>query len=296
MMNGNVFNIQKYSVNDGDGIRTMVFLQGCPLRCQWCANPESQAIKPPLMFTGDKCIACGLCLAACRENAFSAIGTIDRNACISCGKCADECPSEALELKCRPRSVEDILAEIEKDRMFYFMSDGGVTFSGGEPYVQWEFIKELGEALKKKGLHLAVETTGFAKWEHIEYSVDLIDLFLYDVKAMNDEIHKKYTGVSNERILKNIRMLGRLKKRIIVRVPLMGGINDDEENIRQTAALAVVVGADAVHLLPYHELGAVKYQKVGMNYACDATTPAEEDAERLKKLVEAMGIPCVLRG
>ncbi|MDL2236275.1 glycyl-radical enzyme activating protein [Christensenellaceae bacterium OttesenSCG-928-K19] len=295
-MDGNVFSIQKYSVNDGDGIRTLVFLQGCPLKCQWCANPESQAIKPPILFTGDKCIACKLCLAACPTGALRNIGDIDRSKCISCGKCAEECPAEALELKCKPRSIKELVDEIEKDRMFYFMSDGGVTFSGGEPYVQWEFLKELGDALKKKGHHLAIETTGFAKWEHIEHSVDNIDLFLYDIKSMDDEVHKKYTGVSNKLILENVRKLGELGKRIIVRVPLMGGINDDEENIRKTAELALEVGADALHLLPYHEFGTVKYGKIGKEYECDATTPTEEQTAELKEMIEKMGIPCVIRG
>ena len=141
--------------------------------------------------------------------------------------------------------------------MFYFMSAGGVTFSGGEPYAQWEFLKECSAAVKKMGFHVAIETTGFAKWEHIEVSVDNIDLFLYDIKAMDDDVHKKYTGVSNLLIHDNLRRLGGLKKRIIVRVPLMGGINDDENNIRETAKLAIEVGAEAVHLLPYHEFGAV---------------------------------------
>ena len=296
VLKGNVFNIQKYSVNDGDGIRTLVFFQGCPLKCQWCSNPESLAVKPPVLFTGNKCIACMMCLEKCSTGALNNIGSIDRKKCTACGNCAAECPSEALELKCRQYTIKELLDEIEKDRMFYFVSGGGVTFSGGEPYVQWEFLKELSDALKKKGLHLAVETTGYAKWENIEYSSSNIDLFLYDIKSINDEIHKKYTGVSNKLIIENLKKLGELGKRIIVRVPLLGGINDDKENIRKTVELAKEVGAEAVHLLPYHELGSVKYGKIDREYMCDAETPSDEWIEELKSFVEEMGIPCLVRG
>jgi len=224
------------------------------------------------------------------------IGKIDRRKCSSCGKCAEDCPSEALEMKCRSYSVAELVDEVEKDRMFYLTSSGGITFSGGEPYLQYKFMKYFSDSLKKKGFHIAIETTGYTKWEHIEHSVDNIDLFLYDLKTMDDEVHKKHTSVSNKTILANLRKLGEMNKRIIIRIPLLGGVNDDKENIIRSANKAIEVGAEAVHLLPYHEFGKIKYERIGEVYMCDAVTPSDAKIEKLKKMIENMGIPCIVRG
>lgn len=287
-----IFNIQRYSLHDGNGIRTLVFFKGCPLRCEWCSNPESQNTKPELVFTSDKCIGCGKCLEVCPTGARKNNG----KDCILCGKCAEVCPTEALELIGKQMSVSQIIREVEKDRKFYQTSSGGVTLSGGEPLMQWKFAVELIREFKKKYIHVVVETCGYAQWEHFEVIADLADLILYDIKHMDSEVHKKYTGVGNELILENAIKIARKKRNIILRIPLLEGVNVDEENIYAVANFADELDINEIHLLPYHRYGESKYKKLNREYRCLVSTPDDERIAELKEIIESKGISVKISG
>lgn len=279
---GVVFNIQKYSVNDGSGVRTVVFLKGCPLACAWCSNPESQRMESQLLFTPDKCIQCGNCAKVCPN---------DPEDCTACGKCAEVCYAEAKELSGKEMTVGEVLAEVEKDRIFYKNSGGGVTLSGGEALMQWEFAAALAEALKTKlFLNVAIETTGFQQYDKAYAVLKNCDTVLYDLKHMDDERHKKFTGVSNKLILENARRLADAGVHLIYRIPLLGGINDDGENIDAVIKFALETGVKEVHLLPYHEFGRAKYAKIGKEYDCDAHTPDDAEVEAIKNKMTEKGL------
>ncbi len=278
---GVVFNIQKYSVNDGSGVRTVVFLKGCPLSCAWCSNPESQRMERQLLHTPEKCIGCGKCSDVC-PNGFKA--------CSACGACADVCYAGAREISGTEMTVSEVLAEVEKDRVFYKNSGGGVTLSGGEALMQWEFAAALAEGLKKKHLNVAIETTGFAPYEKARAVLKHCDTVLYDLKHMDDGQHRKFTGVSNKLILENARRFAADGTNLIYRVPLLGGINDDAQNIRAVIDFALETGVPEVHLLPYHELGIAKYTKIGREYDCGAHTPTDADVERIKNSMAEHGL------
>jgi len=292
---GRIFNIQRYSLNDGPGIRTVVFFKGCPLRCGWCCNPESFELQSHLTFNAEKCLGCGRCVEACPHGARSADG-IDESKCRLCGKCVEVCPSGALEMIGKPMTVEQVLDEVEKDRLFYESSGGGVTLSGGEILAQWRFAVNLMEALRAKYLHIAIETTGYAPWERVEKVVDGCDLVLYDLKHMDPALHKKYTGVSNELILRNALAIAEKGKDLIFRLPLIGGINDDENNVLEAARFAKEAGVRELHLLPYHRLGESKYYKIGRDFTCEAYTPDEEYVAELKRKLEADGFTVKVGG
>lgn len=271
MEKGIVFNIQRYSLHDGPGIRTIVFLKGCPLGCLWCSNPESQKLTRQIVFKPESCVGCGCCFNVCPTGARN-----DKNftGCKHCGKCISICPTGALEIIGTEMSVQDVLDEVEKDRAFYNNSKGGVTLSGGEPLVQHEFAAALVEAIKKMNLHVAIETTGFAPWEHAKKVLSGADLILYDLKQMDSEKHKIYTGVLNELILENARRIAKTKsENMIFRVPFIGSVNSDRENITAVARFASELGVKEVHLLPYHRYGEGKYKKLGLEYTFEAYTP-----------------------
>ena len=277
---GTIFNIQKFSVNDGPGIRTTVFLKGCMLDCIWCHNPESKSPKKQLMLSESRCIGCGKCVKACPSSlhSFDNGHRIKRELCSACGACAEACVG-ALELVGRETGVEEVIAEVMKDELFYKNSGGGITLSGGEPLMQHGFSLALLKAAKEKGLHTCIETCGFAKWEHIEALIPYVDIFLWDVKETDDSLHRRYTGVSNGKILENLRRLNAAGAEIILRCPIIPGLNDREEHLKKIAALAEELsGVRRVDIEPYHPLGKSKSEALGADYALGDLSFAEESA------------------
>lgn len=281
---GAVFNIQKFSLNDGPGIRTTVFLKGCMLRCLWCHNPESHSPRPQLMLYAEKCIGCGECVRRCPNelHSFSEDGLhrIDRVSCTACGICAEGCAG-ALEIVGREASVEEILAEVEKDRRFYENSGGGLTVSGGEPLMQPAFTLALLREAKARGLHTCLETCGFAPWEKIEALIPYVDLFLWDVKETDDALHREFTGVSCEPILQNLRRLSDAGGKIVLRCPLIPGYNDRPQHLTAIGALAEELdGVLRVDIEPYHPLGKSKSESLGKTYAPgDLSFPEKETVQ-----------------
>lgn len=266
-MTHNVFDIQRFCVNDGPGIRTTVFLKGCMLRCVWCHNPESQSPRIQLMLHAARCIGCGDCLNACPRHLhrFCDDGThhIDRASCTVCSACTTACTG-ALELCGRDMTVEDILGEVMRDESFYRNSGGGMTVSGGDPLFCPDFTRALVKEAKARGLHVCIETSGYAKWEDIEALIPYVDLFLWDVKESDGDRHNQYTGVSNERILDNLERLDRAGARIVLRCPIIPTFNDREEHLHAIGALAERLGGvERVDIEPYHPLGQSKHVSLG---------------------------------
>lgn len=300
IIRGTVFNVKKYAVDDGPGIRTTVFLKGCPLRCWWCHNPEGQSPRPELMYKSPRCIRCGECAKICPKRAISrkAKGiSIDRKRCNLCGKCSLKCPTEALVIIGRDMGVGGILKEIEKDSLFYDESSGGITFSGGEPLMQLGFLNALLHECKDRNLRTALDTSGFASSKAIDLISDKADLFLYDIKLVDDRKHRKYTGVSNELILKNLRKLAKNGDKLLIRVPLVPGINDSEDDITKIADLMHLNGIKRVSLLPYHRSGIDKYKSLGRAYKLKRTRPSSEESLRLtKERFEILGVEARIGG
>jgi len=295
---GVVFDIKHYAIHDGPGIRTTVFLKGCPLDCAWCHNPESKHPQPEFMWWPTRCIGCGSCEESCPEGAVT-IGdklVIDEEKCVRCGSCVDECYAEALELVGREMSVEKVMEEVRRDSMFYRESGGGVTFSGGEPLMQLMFLAELLEACKREGFHTAVDTSGHAEQAALEKIMEYTDLFLYDVKHMDPIQHKKFTGASNELVLSNLALLrGRA---VVVRVPLVPGVNDDEENIRSMGEYVSGLEFSDLCLLPYHKVGTEKAHRLnretGPPFVAEA--PTDESLDRLRGVFTEYGLSVKIGG
>lgn len=292
---GKIFNIQKFSTHDGPGIRTVVFLTGCPMRCIWCSNPESQRAFGVILWDERKCIGCGLCKQSCAYAIVPGMQGIDEN-CIRCGECVKRCPSMALERIGEDMTVERVMEAVKKDKAFYEESGGGITISGGEPLCQPEFVTVLAEEIKREGYHLAIETTGYADWNVLDKIFGLCDMILYDIKHMDSEQHKKYTGVSNERILANARRAGEKGFPLIYRAPLLGGINADMANMDALGEFAVETGVKEIHLLPYHTYGENKYKLLRTRYQCAAYRPSEEEIRRIRDLLERKGIMVKIGG
>jgi pyruvate formate lyase activating enzyme len=263
-----VFDIKRYAINDGPGIRIVVFLKGCNLNCIWCHNPESISGESELMYSSSKCIKCGTCVAACPEKAITltleGIKT-DRAMCRMSGKCAEVCPAKAIEISGREISTAEIIQEIEKERIFFDQSGGGVTFSGGEPLLHHKFLISLLEECGNLGIHRAVDTAGFVNTGIILAVARHTDLFLYDLKIMDPEKHRKWAGVTNFKILENLKALSDSGAKIIIRIPLIGGVNDDSENMEATARFVAELSGEKkeVNLLPYHKIAQIKYRKLG---------------------------------
>ncbi|NLN48125.1 MAG: glycyl-radical enzyme activating protein [Clostridiales bacterium] len=301
MLEGTVFNIMKYSIHDGPGIRTTVFMKGCPLKCLWCHNPESQKLTPQLMRFPDRCIGCGRCVKACPDGAITMVNknaVVDMDKCTNCGECAKMCYAGALEMAGKTMTAKQVIDEVEKDRIFYEESEGGVTFSGGEPFVQVEFLKEMLMLCKEKAIHTTVDTCGFVEKDTLIALSKYIDLFLYDIKIMDDAKHKKYTGVSNEIILDNLKELIKLGKRIFIRIPIIPGINDDVENLEDMCKyLSQFNGFEQINLLPYHNIATEKYKRLGEDYSLrDIKTPNDDRMKEISKLFESYGFKVKIGG
>ena len=269
METGTIYNIQRFSLHDGPGIRTTVFFKGCPLHCQWCQNPEGLTIETVLFSYQNKCLGCGACLAQCPSAAISIRESgpvIDRDRCNLCLKCVDVCPVEAIQAAGREISVANLTQEILKDLIVFEESCGGVTISGGEPLMQPEFLIALLKALKYLNLHTTIETSGYAPWPVIEAVSEWTDLFLYDLKLIETGQSKIYTGVSSNLILNNLIKLLKKGPTVLVRMPLIPSVNDDEKSIRLTADFLNNCGVRTLELIPYHNLGITKYTSLGLKY------------------------------
>lgn len=301
MTKGTVFNIQRYSVHDGPGIRTTVFLKGCPLNCWWCHNPESQSRKPELVLREARCIRCEECIRVCERQAISwQDGTIstDRAKCDDCGSCVAVCAAQAREMAGRELTVAEVVAEIERDISFYDESIGGVTFSGGEPLLQSRFLLELLRACKEREIHTAVDTSGYASTRVVESMSPYVDLFLYDLKLMDEVEHKKYTGVSNRLILRNLQRVSQQGHGLIVRIPIIPGITDRMENIGRIAGFAASLPHLAhIEILPYHDIANSKYPRLNRVYQIPNTRPpSAEDLARIAATLRSSGLRVSIGG
>lgn len=300
MKNAIITNIQKYSIHDGPGIRSTVFFKGCPLLCAWCHNPENQVFTPEIIWRKDKCIGCDSCIESCPQQALTATASgivRDRERCITCGKCADVCPTLAWEQIGQERSVENVMEELSKDAVFYEQSDGGVTVSGGEPLSHADFVAELLKSCQAKGWHTAVDTCGFVPQEAFEKVLPYTDLFLYDIKQLNEEKHKQYMQTPIGPIVENLRWLMKNGANVWLRLPIIPGVNDDAEEISQVIALAKEVGIRKVFLLPYHKIAASKYPRLGLAYKLpDLEDPSSQQMEELRQVFAREGFETQIGG
>ena len=263
MSTGMIYNIQRLSTKDGPGIRTVVFFKGCPLRCRWCCNPESQRQEAELLVFNAQCVQCGRCMNACPRHAVSMpLGEtprLDRSLCMACGTCADICPVNARELCGREMELDDVMRVVKKDLVYYRNTGGGVTCSGGEATVQSAFLLELLERCFYSGIHTALETCGFCAWETLEKALPFLNLILYDVKHLDPGVHLELTGAGNARILENLKKLAARSAPVILRMPFIPGKNNSREHIEQLGVFAAEHDLRDIHLIPLHGLGLAKY-------------------------------------
>jgi pyruvate formate lyase activating enzyme len=292
---GILFDVKRFALHDGPGIRTTAFLKGCRLSCSWCHNPESRNSKPELMFWEERCVGCGTCVSACAVRAISmcdALAETDRRACTACGECVAACPADARAIAGETWTVDRLLEEVEKDLLFYDESGGGVTLSGGEPLVQASFAASLVAECRDRKIHTAVDTCGDADWEDLERVARATDLFLYDVKHVNDGRHRRLTGVSNDRILENLRRLDGEGCALWIRYPVIPDLNDADEDVTALGEfVAHLEAVEAIHLLPFHRGGERKLERLGrpcrpLTTERDPRTAADAAARILRRIVD----------
>ncbi len=285
-----ITNIQKFSIHDGDGIRTTVFFKGCPLKCQWCHNPETQRYEKEMQFDKAKCVSCGACERACRSGAITMVDGFpktDNSKCSFCERCTIYCPQDIREVVGKDYEVKELVKELKKDLMFYEDSGGGVTLSGGEVMaMDIDYILKIAKALKKEDITLTIDTCGFAPYEKFEAILPYTNTFLYDIKMMDPELHEEYVGVGNELILDNLVKLARAGARIYVRIPTIKGVSGTVDNMQRTIDFLKEndINPAQVNLLPYHDTGSHKYAKVGMEYKGVALEAPDKD--EMKQFVE----------
>jgi pyruvate formate lyase activating enzyme len=297
-----IFDIKRYSINDGPGIRVTIFFKGCPLSCKWCHNPESISPKVEKLYTASKCIGATECIKVCAQNALTLTkeGVVtDSQRCNLCGDCADVCPTKAIEMSGRFETIEGILRIINKERILFDRSGGGVTFSGGEPLMHHKFLIELLDACGVEEIHRTVDTTGYISAEILLEVAKRTDHFLYDLKLMDSEKHKYFTGVSNEKILNNLRLLAGTGASINIRIPLIKGVNSDDSNIHDTAVFIRSLPGDKknVNLLPYHNIAKKKYEKMGKVIEFDGMSePTNKEKDHVLSIFESYGIRAIVGG
>jgi pyruvate formate lyase activating enzyme len=285
-----VFDIERFAVHDGPGIRTTVFLKGCPLQCAWCHNPESRSSRPDLLWSPEKCVGCAQCQEVCSEGVHLWIDhrhTVSRERCLACGACAAVCYAGALEVGGRTMTAEEVMEVVGMDTPFYRRSGGGLTVSGGEPLAQYDFVVSLLRQARNAEIHTAVDTSGLCPWEYLEGLGADVDLFLYDLKHMDDARHRDLTGASNERILDNLRRLDQAGRTTWIRVPLIPGRNDDDTNYRALGRfLSRLNHVARVEILRYHPLAKSKYARLGCDYELKGLEPpSREWAESRRKIL-----------
>ena len=299
---GLISTVQKYSTKDGPGIRSTVFFKGCPMGCLWCSNPELIRSQPDLLYTREKCARCGTCIDTCPQGALSfgeeGFILIDRMLCNGCGNCVEACPNGALELTGKLVTVDELSIELLKDRVFYQTSDGGVTFSGGEPLWQSGFVAQVARRMKAEGIHTTLDTAGDVGWCHFEEVLDFIDLVLFDIKFASREQHRQFTGREDDLILANAQLLSQKGVPMHVRLVMIPGINDSEAEIRaRMEIVSSLKSVEQIDILPYHRYGAGKYARLGLEYPLmELGEHTPEQVELIQGLVESYGIKTTIGG
>ncbi len=298
---GVIFDVKRYAIHDGPGIRTTVFLKGCPLRCRWCHNPESWHAAHQPAFRAGRCVGCGRCIEACSSGAISRLDervVTDPNACTACGDCVDVCQTDAREILGRQATVSELIKEIERDLIFFDTSGGGVTLSGGEPLAQPEFLRALLGECKAREIHTALDTTCHAPWDVLESIAGTVDLFLCDLKLMDPAAHEQFTGVSNQLILENLARLARLDRQIIVRIPVIPGVNDSDDNLDASGAFIRSLDRPVeVDILPYNRAVLGKLGRLTGNYdILKVDPPDRRRLEEIRKRLKSFGIAARIGG
>lgn len=299
-MKGNILNIERYHYTDGNGIRIMVFMKGCNLRCLWCSNPESQRYNPQLAFNKNKCVNCGRCLTQCPQQAIYIDGRevcMDYSLCRNCGRCVNACYSDARILYGKEMSVDEVMAEILKERNYFVRSKGGVTFSGGEAALQADFVRECSRRCRLEYINTAIETAGVVPWEQLWHAVEYIDEVLFDIKTLEDADFKKISREPLQLVLQNLSKLCEKGKQVRIRCPIIPGFNYSAEFIKKVVNVALENGVKQIDLLPFHQMGSYKYKSLNKPYAFKEEKALERDAViPYAEFIRANGIKCLIGG
>ena len=299
-MQANIFNIQRFSIHDGEGIRTTIFFKGCPLSCLWCHNPESLSKKRELMTDVDKCTGCGQCVSHCESGALSLVDgkiVVDNSKCVFCGNCTFYCINQVHQVVGTYYDIDDIYKKAIADKVFFDESNGGVTLSGGEPIIQIDFVEELAKRLYKKNINVNIDTSGAVDFSNLERIAKYTETFLYDIKHTDKAIFDKFIGGGCDLVLENLRKLSKIHNNIIVRMPIIEGVNATEEHVNSTIQLVCELGIQKINLLVYHNISAMKYKKLGKRYFTELmSVPSDEKMSHFKKMFNDAGIAAQIGG